>query len=176
MARIRKGCAYHRLERPYTRVSKYRKLAFVRARPSLRVVRFDMGDPRKKYDYTVILTPKKETNLRDNALESARMVSLRVLEKNLGTTGYFMKLRPYPFHILREHALAAGAGADRFSSGMAHSFGKPIGNAARVRKGQIIFEIGINKANLDLAKKALVRASQKLPCSCWIQIKDNKKV
>ena len=69
---------------------------------------------------------------------------------------------------------AVGAGADRFSTGMQKSFGKPIGNAAQVKKGQVIFEIGIDKANLELAKKALTRAKTKLPCSCIIEVKENK--
>ena len=128
----------------------------------------------KKYDYTLKLTSKRDIQLRDNAMESARQVSLRVLEKNLGPTGYFIKLKPYPFHILRENPVAQGAGADRFSTGMQKAFGKPIGNAARIKKGQTIFEVGINKANLDLARKALQRASQKMPCSCLIQVTKNK--
>ncbi|MBI4170413.1 MAG: 50S ribosomal protein L16, partial [Candidatus Aenigmarchaeota archaeon] len=31
--------------------------------------------------------------------------------------------------MLRENALATGAGADRFQSGMRQSFGKPVGTA-----------------------------------------------
>ena len=76
--------------------------------------------------------------------------------------------------MLREHALASGAGADRFSSGMAHSFGKPIGVAARVKKGQTLFQVSVDKQNLEIAKQALERASKKLPCSCAIQIVEGK--
>lgn len=174
MARIRKGCSYHRLERPYTRISKFRQKSFIRANPTVRVVRFKMGNERKKYHYTVKLISKRDIQVRDNALESARQTSNRLLEKALGTTGYFMHVKVYPFHILRENPVAAGAGADRFSTGMQRSFGKPIGNAARVKKGQVMFELRVNKANLELARKALARAAQKLPCSCTIEIKENK--
>ena len=47
--------------------------------------------------------------------------------------GYFFQLRIYPHHILRENPLAAGAGADRMSTGMKCAFGKPISVAARVK-------------------------------------------
>ena len=53
---------------------------------------------------------------------------------------------------------------------MAHPFGKPIGVAARVNKGQTIFQVKIDKQNLAVAKQALERASKKLPCSCMIQV------
>jgi large subunit ribosomal protein L10e len=174
MARIRKGCAYHRLERPYTRISKFRKKSFIRASPAKRVVRFNMGDEKKKFRYTLNLTSNRNIQIRDNALESARQTSNRLLEKNLGTTGYFMRVKLYPHHVLRENPLAAGAGADRFSTGMQRAFGKPIGNAARVKEGQVLFEIRVDKQNIELARKALTRASQKLPCSCTVEMKDNK--
>ncbi len=80
----------------------------------------------------------------------------------------------YPYHVLRENPLASGAGADRFSTGMQRAFGKPYGNAAQVKKGDAIFLISVNKANLELAKTALTRASKKLPCSCTIQVIENK--
>jgi len=87
------------------------------------------------------------------------------LEKTLGKD-YFLKIRVYPFHVLREHALASGAGADRLSTGMARPYGKAISSAARVRDGQILFELRINKANLKLARDSLGRAAKKLPCTC----------
>jgi large subunit ribosomal protein L10e len=175
MPRIRKGSSYHRLERPYTRVSKFRKKSFIRAKPVSRVVRFNMGNIKKKYRYTLKVTSRRDIQIRDNALESARQTSNRLMEKNAGTTGYFMRVKVYPHHVLRENPLAAGAGADRFSTGMQKAFGKPLGNAARVKKGQTIFEFKVDKLYLDLARKACTRAIQKLPCSCLIEIEDNKQ-
>ena len=175
MAKLRKFAAYIRLERPYTRISKYRKKAYIRTTYPKTIVRFDMGDPKGKYPYRVELLSKKGIQMRDHALESARQTSIRLLEGTLGTTGYYLKVNIFPHHILRENPLAAGAGADRFSTGMTHSFGKPIGAAARVQAGQTILTIDIDKANLPLAKKAMLRASHKLPCSCWIKITENKQ-
>jgi len=60
------------------------------------------------------------------------------------------------------------------STGMQLSFGKPIGSAAQVRRGQLILEVKTEKQHLDTAKKAMQRALNKLPCSCWIEIVENK--
>ncbi|MBL7054695.1 50S ribosomal protein L16 [Candidatus Woesearchaeota archaeon] len=174
MARLRKFVAYRRLERPYTRTSKFKDKSFVRSRPSILIAKFETGNSKKKYAYEVTLVSKNDLQIRDNAIESARMTSNRLLERTFGTNGYKMKTRIYPFHVLRENPLAAGAGADRFSTGMQRAFGKPAGNAARIKKGQIIFEVGVGKAGLETARKALNRAAKKLPCSYIVEVKENK--
>ena len=168
MARLRKFAAYQKLERPYTRVSKFTKKNYVRGGfPNSKIVRFDMGNPKGKFDSTIKLNSTKAMHIRHNAIESARMTSNRLLEKTLGKS-YHLKIKIYPFHVLRENPLAAGAGADRMSTGMKKSFGKPIGSAARVREGQTLMEIRLNKENLKVARLALSRASKKFPCSCKI--------
>lgn len=174
MAKLRKGISYRRLERPYTRQSKYKRLNFVRSVPHNLIVRYEMGDPRKKFDYLLKLKTKLPIQLRHNAIEAARQSSNRLLEKNLGKNDYYMKINIFPHHILRENPLASGAGADRMSTGMQKSFGKPIGLAAQVKKGQTIFTIAINKQNLELARQAMRRVYTKLPCSCAIVITENK--
>lgn len=174
MARLRKFVAYRRLERPYTRTSKFKTKAYVRMTPTVKVVRFDTGAPSKAFQCTLSLLSRSDLQIRDNALESARQTSNKLLETYLGLNGFHLKVKVYPYHVLREHALASGAGADRFSSGMAHSFGKPIGVAARIKKGQTIFQVRVDKQNLAVAKQALERASKKLPCSCTIQISELK--
>jgi len=174
MARLRKFVCYRRLERPYTRFSKFKKLSYVRARPHCRISKFTAGVQRE-YDATLHLVVKDSLQVRDNALESARQATVRVLEKKLGKTGYFFQARIYPHHVLRENPLASGAGADRLSTGMKHSFGKPIGIAAQVSKGQPVFTIFIDKPNVQLARQALKAASYKLPCSCSIIVEEKNK-
>ena len=174
MAKIRKFTAYRNLKRPYTRTSKFKAKSYIRMTPNVKVVRFSAGDANKSFEYTLSLLSKADLNIRDNALESARQTSNKLLESYLGLTGFHLQVKVYPYHVLREHSLAAGAGADRFSSGMAHPFGKPIGVAARVKKGQTLFEIKVDKQNIGVAKQALERASKKLPCSCMIQIVQKK--
>ena len=170
MAKLRSFVAYRRLKRPYTRTSKFKAKAYIRMTPHVKVVRFETGDLSKEFEYTLNLLSKSDLQIRDNALESARQTSNKLLESYLGLSGFHLKVKVYPYHVLREHALASGAGADRFSSGMAHSFGKPIGLAARIRKGQTLFQVSVDKQNLPLAKQALERASKKLPCACTIQV------
>ena len=170
MAKLRKFVAYRRLERPYTRTSKFKAKAYIRMTPHVKVVRFNSGDASKRFNFTLNLLSKSDLQIRDNSLESARQTSNKLLETYLGLNGFHLKVKVYPYHVLREHALASGAGADRFSSGMAHPFGKPIGLAARVSKGQTIFQVKVDKQNLGVAKQALERASKKLPCSCMIEV------
>jgi len=169
MARLRKGCAYRNLERPYTRKSKYKKLSYVRATPSSKVVRYESGNSSKEFVEAAFLSSKDSLQIRHNAIESARLSANRYLERNLGKQGYCLKIRIYPHHILRENPLASGAGADRMSTGMKKSFGKSIGIAAQVKRGQILLQASVDEANLEVARTALKRASYKLPCSCTVR-------
>ena len=168
MAKLRKFSAYQRLERPYTRISKFTNENYVRGGyPSIKINKFEMGNPNGKYDTTLKLNVSRDMNIRHNALESVRMSANRVLEKALGNN-YHFKIKIFPHHVLRENPLAAGAGADRMSTGMKLAYGKTIGAAARVRNGQSIVEVRVSKANAKLGKEALQRAARKLPCSCKI--------
>ncbi len=170
MAKLRKNSAYQNLERPYTRISKFAKKNYVRGGyPAIKITKFEMGDAKKKFDTTLLLTAGRTMNIRHNSLESARMTSNRLLEKKAGKE-YHLKVRVYPFHLLRENPLASGAGADRMSTGMKKSFGKVIGAAARVREGQPIFEVNVDKANLKLGQEALHKAAKKMPCSCKVVV------
>src|SRR3990172_7219762 len=171
MARLRKFCCYRDLKRAYTRFSKYKKLCYIRARPANRISRYT-GGTQDVFQVKVHLIPKIDLQIRDAALESARQTSNRVLENALGKTGYFFQMRVYPHHILRENPLASGAGADRLSTGMAHNYGKPIGIAAQIKKGQPIFTVKTNKEHVPLARFAMKRASYKLPCACSIIVEE----
>ena len=174
MAKPRKGVAYRKLERPYTRFSKFSAQSYVRARPVSRVVRYDMGAEGKPFDYSLFLISKQGLQIRDIAIESARQTSNRMLEKKLTKTDYKMKLLLYPHHVLRENPLAAGAGADRMSTGMAHSFGKPIGIAAQIKAGKKIMRIDVNTQHLEVGRSAMKKAQYKLPCSCSIEVVKNR--
>ncbi|MFW6231006.1 MAG: 50S ribosomal protein L16, partial [Nanoarchaeota archaeon] len=84
--------------------------------------------------------------------------------------GFHLKVRAYPHHFLRENPLASGAGADRMSTGMKKAFGKIVGMAAQLDKGQIIFTAYVNEPQLKRAKEALLKAAKKLPCSCGLKV------
>ncbi|MBS3176785.1 50S ribosomal protein L16 [Candidatus Woesearchaeota archaeon] len=172
MVKKRKFAAYRAVERPYTRFSKKSKYNYVHARPPCRIALFDTGNLQKPFEYSVYLVAKNSLQIRDLALESARLSANRLLEKNLGKTGFRLKLMVYPHHVLRENPLASGAGADRMSTGMQLSFGKTIGVAAQIKPGQRLFKCEVEKQHVELARKAMHRASFKLPCSYrveWVQ-------
>jgi large subunit ribosomal protein L10e len=173
MAKLRKFVSYRNLKRPYTRKSKFTKKNFVRVAPTLRIQRFEAGNPNKKFEYMVLIRPGKRLQIRDNAIEAARQASNRLLSKHMTKDDFYFKTRVYPHHILRENPLASGAGADRMSTGMARSFGKNIGIAAQVNEKKPLFQISINKQNLKYAKQAMRLASTKMPCKCYIDIFDS---
>jgi len=170
MARLRKFVCYRKTERPYTRKSKYRKKSFVRGAPVCKIVKFNVGNLKSKFSHRLDLYTKQKMQVRDNAIESARLTCNRTMEKVIGKNNYRIQVRVYPHHVLREHALAAGAGADRFSSGMAHSFGKPTGNAAQLKEGQKVISIYLNEPHIELARKALKKANTKLPFKSGISL------
>ncbi|MFP4567776.1 MAG: 50S ribosomal protein L16 [Candidatus Woesearchaeota archaeon] len=175
MAKLMRAVAWRRLERPYTRKSKYRKKAFVRAVPNNKIVKYVMGNQKKEYSYVVSLNSKADIQLRHNALESARKTANKQLETK-APLNYKLRIKVYPHHVLRNNPLAAGAGADRMSTGMAHSFGKAVGIAAQVRCGKTIMEVEVNKEKLAIAKEALDRARKKFPCDCSIIIQEKTKL
>lgn len=163
MATLRKGKCYRHLTRPYTRKSKFQKKNYIRAIPTKKVVRFDMGDATKDFTWEVTLIAKSPHNIRHNAMESARRVIHRELQETVGVADYHLKLRTYPHHALRENKMLSGAHADRLQTGMAHSFGKVVGIAARIKAGQKIITTKVNKSNVDFAKAAIEKAKPRLP-------------
>ncbi|MBS3115165.1 50S ribosomal protein L16 [Candidatus Woesearchaeota archaeon] len=174
MPKLRKWTAYRNLEPAYTRRSKFRKKAYIKVNPNRGIVRFIMGDQSPKlFKYSLYLRSAKDIQLRNFAVEAGRQCGNRILEKEAGKLGYRMQVRVFPHHVIRENPLASGAGADRMSTGMAHSFGKPIGLAARVLEGAVICQVDVDEKNLELAKQSLKRFSSKLPGKCYTDVIDN---
>jgi len=111
--------------------------------------------------------------IRHNALEAARVVSHKFLEKKVGgSNNYFYKILVYPHNVLREKSIATGAGADRFSQGMRKAFGRPSGRAAIVKPGQRLIMVRVNKEHVQAARQALKRASSKMRCRTTVEVKD----
>ena len=172
---LRPGRCYRKLERPYTRQAmRVPKKGYVKGVPKPKIAEFELGT-KADYDNALFLVAERSVQIRHNALEAGRIAAVQTLEKNIGKgAAFFIKVRVYPHHVLRENALATGAGADRFQQGMRMSFGKPIGTAAQVRAGQKIIEIRVNKPSLDIAKRALKKAGYKLPTPTKIAVENLK--
>ncbi|MBL7170254.1 MAG: 50S ribosomal protein L16 [Candidatus Aenigmarchaeota archaeon] len=168
---LRPGRCTRKIRRPWTRVSKRKvKKNFVGGIPGKKIHVFEMGNKKKDFNTTIYLVAKRPVQIRDNALEAARVSANKHLERKLTPENYFLKMLLFPHQILREHTLATGAGADRFSMGMRKSFGKPKGRAAIVRKDQRIIRLKLDKKNVEAGKLALHRADLKLPTPCKIVV------
>lgn len=135
----------------------------------MKVIKFDMGRVNKVYTSVLQLNAGSSMNIRHNSLESARMTCNRYLEKTI-PNDYHLRVKVYPFHVLRENPLASGAGADRMSKGMKLAYGKPVGSAARVKEGQTVVELRIDQENIKVGREALSRAAKKLPCNCKVVV------
>jgi len=163
MATLRSARIYRNIDKlPYTRKSKYKKKSYVKMAQRPKITQYNSGNLSHDFSKKVLIISKSSLQLRDNALEAARVVANKFLTETIGDQEFKLILVSYPHQILREHKLATGAGADRFSSGMQKSFGKPIGLAARVFAGQRIFEIHVNEQNLEAAKIAAQKIGKKL--------------
>ena len=174
MVGLRKGHCYTKRKRAYTRHSKVKNKNFIKAIPTNKIVRYDMGDPKKEYKYRLDLISRQTIQIRHNAIESTRMSVNRYLHEKIGLN-YFFKIRKYPHHVLRENKMLTGAGADRMQTGMQLSFGRAIGVATQLKKNASLFSIFINKENLEKAKTALQKAPARLPGKYTIDLVELKK-
>lgn len=134
------------------------KKAFIRGVPGSKMHTFQTGK-RTTYAYKVALVAKEKLFLRHNQLEAARVAANAYCAQKLGIEGYFMKVYVYPHQVVRENALATGAGADRFQSGMSRAFGKPVSTAAMVKNNTRLMAIWVPEGMLEIAKEAFRRAS-----------------
>jgi len=174
MAKLRDAHSYRRVKRAYTRHSKLRSKGYIKGAPQIKVTQYDMGNAKLAYSHEVRLIATRTIQIRDNALEAARQTAARWMDLNCAKTGYHIKLRAVPHHILRENPLASGAGADRFQQGMSLAYGNPIGHAAQVKPGKILFSFFIDAAHIDIAKEAARKANTKLPMRCKIEVLETK--
>ena len=175
MSTLRKGSSCRCPVRAYTRRSKFKSKSYVKSFPPSKIIRYDMGEPKKTFSYRLDLVSRENIQLRHNALESARQVANRRLLKRLGKSLYSFKLRLFPHQAIRENKMITGAGADRMQTGMAMSFGQIISIAAQVKQGQPVFTVNVDKAGIDVAKEALRLCRSKMPATYQVVMSENKK-
>jgi len=82
-------------------------------------------------------------------------------------------IRVYPHHVVREHPIAYGAGADRISQGMRLSFGKPMRRAVQLYPGRIVLSIFYNNSIHNEIKNYLRIAKNKLAGNYTIYVGEN---
>ena len=143
---IKNPAPYRGIQRPYTRKSKVKSKAYIKAVPPSSVVKYVMGNTqkwyKKEFPFRVDIISEVDCQIRDVALEASRQQILREIGEQIGND-FYLNVAVAPHHILREHKQAAVAQADRMSQGMALSFGRTAGRAAQVHKGKSIFIIGL---------------------------------
>ncbi|MGK0208919.1 MAG: large subunit ribosomal protein L10e [Patescibacteria group bacterium] len=167
---LRKGSAYTaRKARPFTRKSKVRSKSYIKTVPAARIVKYKMGDIKgydtEKFPIAIGVVSKVQAQVRDNSLEAVRQFFNRFLQVKLGKE-FYLEVKVFPHHILRENKMLTGAGADRMQTGMARSFGKTMGRAAMVKPGQVLFIIGVKNALAEVeARKLIASAKARLPCA-----------
>lgn len=160
-------CYTHFTSPPYTRKE------YIPGVPPPKITKFVMGTLRD-YEYIVELAVKEAGQIRHNALEAARVMANKYLSTTVGDANYYLRVKTYPHHVLRENKMMAFAGADRLQDGMRQAFGKPIGTAARVKPRQVVIEVMVDKQSIEHAKEALRRAASKLPLPTEIRIRKLK--
>lgn len=160
----------------------YRRLkgqAFTRRKymggvPTNRIMRFYTGNrsAAETGDFQVVLELRADDScqIRHTALEAARVICNSTIRNESGEMGYALRIHTFPHHVLRENKQATGAGADRVSQGMRCAFGKNVGTAARVKRGQRVISLHCNSQSFLTAKDALRKASMKLPTPCSIRL------
>ena len=167
---LRKGSAYtKRKARPYTRVSKVRKKSYIKTVPNSRIVKFKMGDLKGydngDYPTSIHVISKERVQMRDNSIEAVRQYFNRFLQTKVGKE-FYLEVKIYPHHILRENKMLTGAGADRMQTGMSRAFGKTMGRAALIKPGQTLFILGIkNPAHEIEARKLIKSVKARIPCA-----------
>lgn len=170
---LRKASAYsQKRARPFTRTARKKGKDYIKTVPFSKVAKFNGGNASEfnqgKYKFIVRLVAEERVQIRDNALEAARMY----LTKQMDTAAigqYFLAVKVYPHHMLRENKTAAGAGADRLSSGMKHSYGIVIGRAALLAPGKEVFFIACaTEKAARSARAAMGDIRSKIPGRCRI--------
>jgi large subunit ribosomal protein L10e len=127
-----------------------------------------MGNTSADFEVEMSLVGLERCQIRNQALEAARIACNRFLTKRVGRQRYHLRIRVKPFHYLRENKMISGAGADRVQDGMRKAFGKVIGIAARVDRNQPIITVRCGPQHIAQARTALKRAAPKLPTPCRI--------
>jgi large subunit ribosomal protein L10e len=165
----------------YREISKpaYTRREYITGIPGSKIAQHQMGNlesDQDDYPVQISLVTEEECQLRHGALEASRLSANRHLLKELGQENYKMMLRKFPHHVIRENKQATGAGADRVSDGMRQAFGKVVGTAARIGRGERIFTAWCQPEDADVVKEALRRSYNKISPPCRIKVEKGEKL
>ena len=160
---------YRRIKGP-----AYTRRKYTGGVPNNRILRYHMGNrtvaEADGFEVILTLTADDSCQIRHTALEASRQISNATIRNAATETGYALRVHKYPHHVIRENKQATGAGADRVSQGMRCAFGKNVGTAARVKRGQRVISLQFTPEHYLVAKDALRKASMKFPTPCTTKL------
>merc|ERR1712185_168186 len=150
----------------YQKNKPYIKSRYCRGVPDSKIRIYDVGNKKAPVDlfpFVAHLVCDEKQQISSEALEACRVAINKHLGKHVGKDGYHIRVRAHPYHVLRANKMLSCAGADRLSSGMRHSYGKPMERAARIAIGQVIVSVRGKDQHRDAIIEALRRAKYKFP-------------
>lgn len=173
MALRKASCYSLKYTVPFTRKSKVAQKSYIKTVPNTKLTKMRMGDiigfKAGKLKTVMKVQTRHRVQLRDNALEAARQYLNRFLTEKLGKE-FYLEVKPYPHHILRENKMLTGAGADRMQTGMALAYGKSVGRACLMAPGDTIFIIGVNGQKNEAYTRELINSVKaRLPCTIHVE-------
>jgi large subunit ribosomal protein L10e len=142
------------------------KSRYCRGVPESKIKIFDCGNKKmtiEGFPHVVHLVSQEKEQISSSALEAARVAANRYLIKAVGKDAFHLRVRVHPYHIVRQNKMLSCAGADRLSSGMRHSYGKPTELTARVNIEQVLISVRTKEHHNSATCEALRRAKFKLP-------------
>ncbi len=160
---------FRRLDRPFTRKE------YIDGIPGVKLRNLEMGNRKGTFPVKLTLISVEGVQIRDVALEAARIAANKYISSEIGSSNFFLKVRVYPHQVLREHKMAVGAGADRISQGMRKAYGRPTGKAARASPGQKVMTMWVKPEHYEFGKDALRRAGHKLPTPVKIRVEEGQQ-
>jgi len=150
----------------YQNGKPFPKSRYNRGVPDPKIRIYDVGKKKGTVDefpLCVHIVSLEKEQISSEALEAARIAANKYLIKYVGKENFHLRCRAHPWHTLRINKMLSCAGADRLQTGMRGAFGKPIGKAARVGIGKILFSLRIKEAHRKPGMEALRRAKNKFP-------------
>jgi len=146
-------------------VNIYKKNKRMKLNLNLRTTHFCTGNAKLKkadnYSFFVYYkqktlfrkgkTPRVITRLQvpEKVYQTLRLILLKKITKtckNIQKAQFCIDFIKFPHQILRYHAIASGARADRISQGMSNAYGRPLTKASVFRRDNELFlRIDVNK-------------------------------
>lgn len=156
-------------------VHVYRKGTRTKCNVPMRTIHFTSGNSKLLVQpKRLALYSRSTVQVPEKVYETFRLSVLKKIENVcLGSlkSDYCIVFHKYPHQLLRFHAIASGAKADRISEGMSNSFGSNFMKASKIKEGDLFFTVYLADKYDSLTKKLskeIKKACAKLPFNFYI--------